>query len=176
MANNIEIKARVPNFASLMQTVKAIAGKESEQIYQRDTFFNATTGRLKLREFKDGSAVLISYLRENTLEPVSSDYLLYPAHDPELLRDTLSKTLGIRGEVRKTRHLFMTGRTRIHLDVVDSLGHFMELEVVLESGEDPQIGEREATLLMRKLGIEEDDLIKCAYIDLICDYKSQSSS
>ena len=169
MANNIEIKARVHDFAALMQTAGTVAGQKPELIYQRDTFFNASTGRLKLREFSDGSAELISYLRANTLEPVPSDYLLYPVNDPGLLRDTLEKTLGIRGEVKKNRHLFMAGRTRIHLDEVEGLGTFMELEVVLDADDDFQTGEQEAKDLMATLGIANDDLIECAYIDLICD-------
>ena len=36
---------------------------------------------------------------------------------------------------RSTRTLLMAGRTRIHLDVVAGLGHFLELEVVLRDGE-----------------------------------------
>lgn len=169
MASNIEIKARVHDFTALMRATELAVGKEAVIIRQRDTFFNSDTGRLKLREFTDGSGELISYLRENSLEPTPSDYLMYKTNDPDVLRDTLKMTLGVRGVVSKTRHLYIMGRTRIHLDEVDDLGHFMELEVVLEPGEDPDDGDKEARHLMQTLGILEQDLIQCAYIDLMCD-------
>lgn len=169
MANNIEIKAKVHDFAVLMKAAEVAAGKEAVVINQRDTFFNSNTGRLKLREFPDGSGELISYLRENCLEPVASNYLIYRTNDPNALRNTLKMTLGVRGVVSKTRYLYIVGRTRVHLDDVDDLGHFMELEVVLEPGENPDDGDEEARQLMQTLGILDQDLIKCAYIDLLCD-------
>jgi adenylate cyclase class IV len=63
--------------------------------------------------------------------------------------------------------LFLVGRTRIHLDRVEGLGDFLELEVVLEEGEQVQIGEAIARDLMQKLQILPDQLIEGAYIDLL---------
>lgn len=45
------------------------------------------------------------------------------------IQAVLSDALGVKGEVRKERRLFMIGQTRVHLDQVEGLGHFMELEV-----------------------------------------------
>lgn len=41
----------------------------------------------------------------------------------------LTDALGMVGQVKKERHLFMVGQTRVHVDTVEGLGHFMELEV-----------------------------------------------
>ena len=41
----------------------------------------------------------------------------------------LSLALDVRGVVKKTRYLYMVGQTRVHVDQVDNLGDFMELEV-----------------------------------------------
>ncbi|MEA3135139.1 MAG: hypothetical protein QOG17_2985, partial [Gammaproteobacteria bacterium] len=73
------------------------------------------------------------------------------------------------GRVRKHRKLYLAGRTRIHLDEVERLGHFLELEVVLADDELPEIGVREARVLMEKLGIEAHQLIDEAYVDLLRD-------
>ena len=79
----------------------------------------------------------------------------------------MRNALGVLGCVRKTRELFLVGQTRIHLDEVEGLGVFAELEVVLLDGQDPQDGVLIATDLMCELGIRDDDLIDGAYIDLL---------
>jgi predicted adenylyl cyclase CyaB len=79
----------------------------------------------------------------------------------------LSAGLGVRGVVRKRRLVYVVGNTRIHLDEVEGLGSFLELEVVLSPGESLEAGVATATELVRKLGIQESDLIQTAYIDLL---------
>ena len=69
--------------------------------------------------------------------------------------------------VRKERRLFLVGQTRIHLDRVDNLGDFVELEVVMEPTQTMEDGVEIAYRLMEALGISESDLIDCAYIDLL---------
>jgi len=87
--------------------------------------------------------------------------------DPDGLKKVLQEALGIDGIVRKKRHLFLVGQTRIHLDEVEGLGSFLELEVVLQNGQKPEEGMAIAAGLMKKLGVKREDLIARAYIDLI---------
>ena len=42
----------------------------------------------------------------------------------------LGQALGVKGVVRKRRMLYMIGQTRVHMDQVEGLGDFMELEVL----------------------------------------------
>jgi predicted adenylyl cyclase CyaB len=71
------------------------------------------------------------------------------------------------GRVKKHRKLFLVGRTRVHLDEVEGLGHFLELEVVLADDEPAEAGVREARGLMEKLDIKPHQLIEDAYVDLL---------
>jgi predicted adenylyl cyclase CyaB len=73
----------------------------------------------------------------------------------------------VRGVVKKIRYLYMVGKTRIHLDDVEGLGHFMELEVVMGEAQSDAEGQAIAKDLMRKLGVREDALLEGAYMDLI---------
>ena len=75
--------------------------------------------------------------------------------------------LGVRGVVRKTRHLYLVGQTRVHLDEVDGLGQFVELEVVMSEGQPEAEGRAIAAGLMQDLGIGPDDLLEVAYMDMI---------
>ena len=144
-----------------------MATEDPADLIQDDTFFACSNGRLKLREFADGRGELIHYARNDEAGPNLSDYLITPVADPKVLRETLSRALGIRGRVRKRRRVYLFGRTRIHLDEVDGLGSFVELEVVLDDGETPDAGQQEATRLMERLGIPRAQLVEGAYLDLM---------
>ena len=171
MARNIEIKARVENVAQLTPKVAALATEGPLEIAQDDTFFNCVTGRLKLRAFSNDAGELIFYRRVNQSGPKESFYLRSPTSSPETLRESLSLAYGQIGRIRKYRTLFLVGRTRVHLDRVEGLGHFLELEVMLVGDEPAEQGIREASELMDKLGIEPGQLIDGAYLDLLLEQK-----
>ena len=164
---NIEIKARVADLAAVEARAGAIADSGPVDIAQDDTFFTCPRGRLKLRELGPGQGQLIHYHRPDQGGPKLSDYVIAPTSDPAALREALTRAYGVAGRVRKHRRLYLAGRTRIHLDRVEDLGDFMELEVVLGSGDDTVGGEAEARRIMQALGVVEADLIEGAYVDLM---------
>ena len=110
---------------------------------------------------------MVYYERADVAGPKKSDYFIAETSDPEVLKAVLSKALGVRGVVRKKRRLYLVGQTRIHIDEVEGLGAFLELEVVLRRGESVEYGQKIAEDLMAKLGIKPGDLIDGAYIDLL---------
>ena len=167
MAANVEIKARVADLGALRARAAALADGPPERLEQRDTFFVVPAGRLKLREFGDGTAELIQYERRDADGPKLSRYRRLDVPDPAGMRAALTDALGRRAVVAKTREVFLSGRTRIHLDKVAGLGGFMELEVVLAEGEDAAAGEAEARDLRAQLGIAPADLVTGAYVDLL---------
>ena len=167
MARNIEIKARIENVALLVPRVAELASTGPLEIAQDDTFFHCDNGRLKLRAFSTDAGELIFYKRVNQPGPKESFYLRTPTTSPETLRESLSLAYGQIGRIRKYRTLFLVGRTRVHLDRVEGLGHFLELEVALVDDELPEQGVREADDLMGKLGIQPEQLIEGAYLDLM---------
>jgi adenylate cyclase len=166
-SRNVEIKARVADPAALRARVAALATAPPVWIGQRDTFFAVPRGRLKLRRFDDGTGRLIFYERDDTTGPKTSFYSMSTCPDAREMEAVLTRALGVRGIVEKRRELFMIGRTRVHLDDVRGLGHFLELEVVLREGEPAADGDREAHDLMVKLGVPAAALVAPAYIDLL---------
>lgn len=169
MARNIEIKAVCPDHTALRGRIESLAGTPVATLCQDDSFFICAAGRLKLRDFGNGHAELIAYERADTPEPSLSSYTRSETEDPAGLRATLSRALGCWARVIKTRQLYMVGRTRIHLDQVEGLGDFVELEVVLEAHEQAADGRQEAERLMAELGIDARDLCVNAYADMLVD-------
>ncbi|MBU8870949.1 MAG: class IV adenylate cyclase [Gemmatimonadales bacterium] len=169
MPRNVEIKARLVDPDRTLKLAQMLANTPPELILQTDIFFTCPEGRLKLRDFQNGSGELIAYSRPNAAGPKISSYNISPTADPAGLLTLLTAALGKAGTVRKTRKLLLAGRTRIHLDEVEDLGHFLELEVVLAEGESVADGEAEARRLMAELEIDKADLIEKAYIDLLSE-------
>ncbi len=167
MGSNVEIKARVADLDALRQRVAPLADSGPYDLHQEDTFFPCDGARLKLRKLGEQTGELIWYQRADQDGPKQSSYDLVPTRTPDLLRDVLAKAMGVRGVVRKHRQLYLVGRTRVHLDRVEGLGDFMELEVVLAPGETPEQGMAEARELMARLEITEADLVTGAYVDLL---------
>jgi predicted adenylyl cyclase CyaB len=176
MARNVEIKARVESIDSISAKAAALADEGPIEIIQDDTFFPCNDGRLKLRLFSPDEGQLIFYRRADQRGPKECFYLISYTNSPNTLCEVLSLAYGQAGRVRKNRTLYLVGRTRIHIDRVQDLGDFLELEVVLEKEEDIKTGETIAQDLMRKLGVLPEQLVEGAYIDLLMAGQSPSSS
>lgn len=174
MARNVEIKARARDWQALCSKAEALADRGPEHLKQEDVFFQVPEGRLKLRIFNPENAELISYQRPNQAGPKCSQYERAPIHEPLQFKKTLAAALPIIGTVVKQRTVFFKGRTRIHLDTVEGLGHFLELEVVLHPNEPFEYGKQEADVMINLLGIQPGDLMETAYIDLLMQFQSGS--
>ena len=167
MPRNIEIKARITSIDAVLPRALAVACGTPQTIDQDDTFFKVPHGRLKLRQFADGNAELIHYQRPDSGAARASEYVRVPVPDAAALREALARALGVLGRVRKRRLLLLTGPTRIHLDRVESLGDFIELEVVLPDGMSDAEGERIAEETMQALALADAPRIGGAYLDLL---------
>jgi predicted adenylyl cyclase CyaB len=167
MERNVEIKARIPSVDLLLPVVAGLADRGPVEISQDDTFFACPRGRLKLRAFSETDGELIFYQRADIVGPKESSYVIAPTKSADSLCAALSLAYGQIGRVRKHRTLFLAGRTRLHLDRVEGLGDFLEIEVVLEQEESTRAGTALAEELLVKLDISPDQLVKEAYVDLI---------
>lgn len=167
MPRNVEIKARVNDLQMLQARIRQIAENPAEIIDQEDIFFPVASGRLKLRILAPDQGQLIFYERIDDTGPKTSHYQIAPTGVPRALQAVLTAAYGAGPTVRKRRFLYLVGRTRIHLDQVENLGDFIELEVVLGETEDVASGQVEAQQLLDRLEITSDQLIAGAYVDLL---------
>jgi predicted adenylyl cyclase CyaB len=130
---NIEIKYQI---SSLEQISSFLSGRpDILNLWTReqtDIYFQANTGRLKLRLQGDSDAQLIFYQRPDDATPRESEYFIHNTVDGENLKAILEKSLGVKAIVKKIRSLYMFRNVRIHLDNVHDIGHFLEFESVID--------------------------------------------
>ena len=86
---------------------------------------------------------------------------------PQIVKRICSAILGVKGVVRKRRTLYLIGETRVHLDQVEGLGDFIELEVPVPDEECAKGAEAVAAEMMEALSIGGGDLVSDAYVDLL---------
>ena len=167
MPTNVEIKAKVADLVPIRAAIEPLADGPAQVLDQEDIFFAAPDGRLKLRTFGDGNGELIHYHRGDIAGPETSHYTIAQTTAPEALKAILTSILGVVGVVRKRRWLYRVRQTRVHLDEVEGLCEFVELEVVLRPEQAEVEGVAIVQDMMARLGIAGDQLVEMAYIDLM---------
>jgi len=167
MAKNIEIKAIIDDIENLYRKIKKISTEGPELLIQKDIFYKFPLGRLKLRQINDSSSEVIYYIRPNIGGPKTSKYYRLKLSNPKKIEKILKFLLGIKGVVEKRREVFFIGQTRVHIDSVDSLGEFIELEVVLQANDSVSYGLDVAKKLIAYLDIKKNLLIEKSYLEML---------
>jgi homotetrameric cytidine deaminase len=164
LRRNLEIKARDADPRRTLEAALALGAEDHGELEQRDTYFGGARGRLKLREQTPGEPELIQYRRPDEAGPRTSEFRNVPVASADALKTALDAALGTLVVVDKRRRLLLWEGVRIHLDDVDGLGTFVELEAP-EDGDPAARVER----LSEALAIADGDLIAGSYSDLLLD-------
>mgnify|MGYP000055183062 CR=1 FL=1 len=171
---NIEIKAKYKDHKKLRKLVEELGCEKVGTLRQIDTYFSTQKGRLKLREINNERAELIPYFKDYSLGPMKSSYSLLESKEPEKLKEILTEILGVVAVVDKTREVFLYQNIRIHIDVVDNLGSFMELEAVYDEKNQNarELEEKKVNELMNKLQVSKENLLDKSYVDYLLSNES----
>jgi len=169
----VELKARVADLHSAKQQLAGFKARHVGTFRQIDTYFNVPKGRLKLREIEDRKGgELIYYERKDTSGPKESDVFILRIRKPATLKALLEKVLGKKITVDKKREIYRFEGTQIHLDKVKRLGSFVEFERRVQGSlQDLRREKQVLEELMKKLGINKENLVKESYSDLLAGGK-----
>jgi len=166
---NIEIKARDRDPARTLELALGLGAADEGDLQQRDTYFEGARGRLKLREQEPGEDELIEYRRADEAGARASSYRRVRVAAAAELREALDAALGTLVVVTKRRRLLLRDNVRIHLDDVEGLGSFIELEAVAGPESDLAAEQTQVAELRERLEIGDDALVGESYSDLLLD-------
>jgi adenylate cyclase class 2 len=160
---NIELNARDPIPARSVETCRAPGAEDRGTIWQRDTYFDVRCGGLKLREETPGKPHLIQFERAEEPQQRESRYRIVEVEDAPTLLAALTAAIGSTVVVTKRRRLFLWQSVRIHLDDVEQLGSFIELEAVAAPESDLSHEHELVQQLHQAFAITEDRLVAGGY-------------
>lgn len=166
---NVELKSRDPDPARTLELALALGARDEGEIVQRDTYFGGSRARVKLREQTPGDDELISYRRPDDGQARVSEYLRVAVPDAAALREALDAAYGTRVVVAKRRRLLLWEDVRIHLDDVEGLGSYMELEALAPTESDLDPAREKVAHLRSALEIDDANLVAGSYSDLLLD-------
>ena len=167
MAKNIEFKAKINNYSLVYQSVAELTKVNPTVLLQKDIFYKTHFGRLKLRSICNTKHELIFYLRPNKKGPKCSKYIRVHINNQSLVDSLLTKMLGHLVVVKKQRDLFLLDNIRFHLDRVDELGAFLEIEYVLSPMESREAALSTVNNLIHRLQIQKNMLVNHSYAELL---------
>lgn len=173
MPHNFEFKARCTD---IFQAETILQLKHPVFVgtdHQTDTYFNVTTGRLKLREGNIENA-LIYYERSNIAGAKQSDILLYQHQPDKTLKQILITSLGIKVVVEKIRKIYFIDNVKFHFDEVKGLGNFLEVEAI---DQDDTIGieqlKKQCDYYVSLFGIKAENFMAGSYSDMLLEKNPQ---
>lgn len=164
---NVEIKARCADPVRIRRLLMERNARFIGEDRQVDTYFHVASGRLKLREGTIERA-LIHYQRDDRPGPKRSEVMLYDPGPGDTLKALLTRALGVWVVVDKRREIYFIDTVKFHLDQVEGLGAFVEIEAIDETG---AIGEEklrtQCEQYMTLFQIRPEDLDSGSYSDLL---------
>lgn len=167
MALNIEIKAKTNHPDFIRSYLKDSGAEFKGTDLQVDTYFNVPNGRLKLREGNIENN-LIYYQRPNIHGAKESNFQLAKVPDAGALKEILTKSLGIKILVKKKREIYFINNVKFHIDEVEGLGNFTEIEASdLYADVSREELQKQCDFYLRELKIKEQDLVSVSYSDML---------
>ncbi len=164
---NVEIKARCRNQNHIREVLSQHGADYKGTDHQIDTYFRVNNGRLKLREGTIENS-LIYYQRPNSASPKQSNINLAKLQKTEALKDVLTAALPVWVTVDKQREIYFIDNVKFHIDEVQQLGSFVEIEAIDENNSiNAEKLHEQCNRYMQLFDISEQDLIAESYSDLL---------
>jgi len=162
-----EIKAKHENHDYIKGIFKTLNASFKGIDNQIDTYFKVPKGKLKLREGNIEN-YLIYYERNEVKGVKQSNVILYKLRASSTLKQILMNVLSPLVVVYKRREIYYIDNVKFHLDTVNDLGKFVEIEARDEFNLIPH--DRlfnQVKRYMKLFEIRHEELVDASYADLL---------
>ncbi|MCB9092363.1 MAG: VOC family protein [Halobacteriovoraceae bacterium] len=173
---NVEFKARCFDPDKILAQLKDLGADFKGIDHQIDTYFPCPNGRLKLRQGNIENT-LIFYDRQNHSGQKESQIDLTRLGSENSVGNVLSKAYGVKIVIDKKRNISFIDNVKFHVDQVERLGSFVEVEVIDEgSNLDPKELHEKCSHYAQLLNIRKSDYLDCSYSDLLLEMNKDFES
>ena len=126
---NVEFKAELRDIDLARRVCERLGATRLGPVRQVDTYYRVPDGRLKKREADGEATEFIFYHRPDRVRPRLSHFTIFTEADAK-------KRFGVAPlpvwlVVRKLRDIWLYKNARVHLDEVEDLGSFIEVEALV---------------------------------------------
>jgi adenylate cyclase class IV len=163
--HNIEYKVELLDVELARTICRGIKAVWIAELHQTDTYYRIPSGRIKKRDCPGEPTEYIFYERGDILRPKLSHYSIYTEREAQT-RFGL-EPLPTWLIVKKIRSLFLLGNVRIHLDDVERLGDFMELEAIVSPSCNVARCHQAIARIIQTLKPALGEPIDCSYSDMM---------
>ena len=162
---SVEWKAEIRDPSIVRALVRRMGAVHASTLAQLDTYYRVIDGTLLKREIKGEAPEYIHYLRPSGVRPRHTRFTLYS--EEQAAERFGSRPLPVWVVIEKQREVWLLDQLRIHLDDVQNLGRFVELEALVTPNQ--SISECEANIarLRTALGPFVSEPVAKGYADLM---------
>lgn len=170
----VEVKARADH-EKVRHILKKIGAVKVKTEIQSDTYFAAphrdfakTDEALRIRS-ENGKSV-VTY-KGPKLDKVSKTREEFETPVDEAIFTKILHALGFTeaGTVRKSREVLEAGEITVSLDSVESLGEFLEVEIMADSEKDLETSRHKLFDFLKQFGFGEKDSIRVSYLEMVLE-------
>ncbi|MBL8746331.1 MAG: CYTH domain-containing protein [Phycisphaerae bacterium] len=163
---NVEVKHELREPDLCRSIIARLGARLAATLRQRDTYFRVPDGRLKKREVEGEGTEWIMYHRQNRPAPRLSHFTIYT--EQEALARFGLRPLPVWVIVEKSREVWLMNEVRLHIDEVERLGRFFEIEALVTPRRHVGLCREEVDRIVTELGpMVLGEVIAVSYSDMM---------
>ena len=163
-----EIKAHCADPKKIEDLLTANEASFVGQDHQIDTYFKVPEGRLKLREGNiENTIIFYNRLESKGIKSSQVKFLKLEQNQVAALKQILKSAHKVLVVVDKQRKIFFIDNVKFHIDSVQDLGSFVEIEAIGNNEQNFDELQKQCEYYQSLLHISKEDCIASSYSDLL---------
>ncbi len=161
---SVEIKHELRDPELAIAALRGLRAINVGTTFQVDSCYRLSSGRLIQRVIEGEPTEWIAYHRDDSPQARVCRFTVYSEDEAHNRFGT--REIPVWTQVRKRRELWITGSVRVHVDMVDRLGWFIELEALVSPKQNAGKCRQLVEAVRNQMRIALGEAISVSYSDL----------